>query len=103
MSDEAWPNELAFSDWLYSNLDRHASAIGITLRARTREARVGGFSADLLATTDGGEAATLKIRYSRPTIRISARSFMTYAAFYDARVIVWVARTFRQEYREAIA
>ncbi|MGH7659590.1 MAG: hypothetical protein ACRENA_01560 [Vulcanimicrobiaceae bacterium] len=101
MLDEAWANELAFSDWLYNNLSQLSEAVGTVLQPRAREARVGGFSADLLAETSGNEPVIIENQIFKADHGHFGQ-VLTYAAFYDAAIIVWIARGFRNEYREAI-
>lgn len=91
MPDEAWVNELAFSDWLYNNLNRLAEVVGTALHPHAREARVGGFSADLLVKTDMDESAIIKNQIVKADHRHYGQ-VLTYASFYDAAIIVWIAR-----------
>jgi len=101
MPDDSWANEIAFSDWLHGNLKRLSDVVGTQLRPHAREARVGGFAADLLAMTTDGRPVIIENQVTKADHKHFGQ-VLTYAGFYDAAMIIWIAREFRNEYREAI-
>lgn len=64
---------------------------------------MGGFSADLLAIADRTNEPVIIENQIFKADHSHFGQVLTYAAFYDAAIVVWIARTFRNEYREAIA
>jgi hypothetical protein len=98
-----WTDEIGFSNWLHGNIDALAVVIGVPLVSRRREAPVGRLSADILAETrDHAEAVIIENQVYAANHGHFGQ-ILTYAAHYDARVIVWIASAFRSEYRAAIA
>lgn len=105
MRDETrlWGDELGFSNWLHANIQILGSALSLDIVSLRREAPVGRLSADLLAQLRGTDHHVIIENQVAPANHGHFGQVMTYAAHYDARVVIWIATAFRQEYRYAIA
>ena len=98
----AWPHEAHdFTPWLAENLERLSEVIGIPLETETREAPVGEFAGDILATGPEGQSVLIEnqLEWSDHS---HLGQIMTYLAGLDARVVVWIARDFTEPHLSAI-
>ncbi len=99
----AWPNEASnFTPWLAENLDRLGNALGLELELLGREAEVGPFKLDILAQETGTNRKVIVENQLEITDHSHLGQLLTYASGYDAKVIVWVAGQFKDEYRQAL-
>jgi hypothetical protein len=99
---EAWSNEAAdFTPWLQKNIDRLGDALGMDLEVKEREASVGTFSLDLLVREGSGRPVIVENQLGT-TDHSHLGQILTYAAGYNASVIVWIAKEFRDEHRAAL-
>ena len=99
---EAWSNEAAdFTPWLQENIDELGDALGMDLEVEEREAAVGTFSLDLLGREGSGRPVIIENQLET-TDHVHLGQILTYAAGHDARVIVWIAKEFRDEHRAAL-
>ena len=100
---EVWPNEAAdFTPWLADNLATLGKALGLDLELQTQEAPVGGYSLDILARdVQSGRPVVIENQLG-PTDHAHLGQLLTYAAGFDANVIVWIAKEFRDEHRQAL-
>ena len=97
-----WPNEASdFTPWLAENLSALGEALGLDLELESREAPVGGYSLDVLARDGNGRPVIIENQLG-PTDHTHLGQLLTYAAGFDANVIVWIAKVFRDEHREAL-
>ena len=97
-----WPNEASdFTPWLAENLSALGEALGLDLELESREAPVGGYSLDVLARDGNGRPVIIENQLG-PTDHTHLGQLLTYAAGFDANVIVWIAKEFRDEHREAL-
>ena len=100
---DVWEHEASdFTPWLAKNLSLLGEALGMDLELQDLEAPVGGFSLDILAQ----EVATNRLVIIENQLEATDHShlgqLLTYATGYDAKVVVWIARDFRDEHRAAL-
>jgi len=100
---EIWPNEATnFTPWLAENISALGKALGIDLELQEREAAVGDFSLDLLATDLGTGKPVIIENQLASTDHDHLGKLLTYAAGFDAGVVVWLAGQIRDEHRQAL-
>lgn len=98
-----WPKEAtSFTPWLADNIHELGKALGIDLELEAREASVGDFSLDLLAKDLGSNRTVIIENQLTPTDHDHLGKLLTYAAGFDAAVVVWVAESIREEHRQAL-
>lgn len=98
-----WERETDFTAWLQQNVDLLGETLGLELDTTVEiEVPVGAFSADLLGTDLGSGALLLVENQLEPTDHSHLGQLLTYASGLDARVIIWIAREFRDEHRQAL-
>ena len=90
-----------FTPWLQENIDQLGDALGMDLEVEEREAAVGTFSLDLLGREGSGRPVIIENQLET-TDHVHLGQILTYAAGHDARVIVWIAKEFRDEHRAAL-
>lgn len=100
---EAWPHEASdFTPWLAEHISELGDALGLQLELQSQEAPVGMFSLDLLAHESGSNRTVIIENQLDSTNHDHLGKLLTYAGGYDANVIVWVTRDFRDEHRQAL-
>lgn len=100
---EAWEHEAAnFTPWLAENMDLLGDALGLELEAVEQEASVGNFSLDILARESETERAVVIENQFGTTDHAHLGQLLTYAAGFQASVVVWIAEDFRDEHRAAL-
>ena len=100
---EAWVHEAYnFTPWLAKNISELGVALGMNLEFQEREAAVGGFSLDILATDLDQNRTVIIENQLEDTNHSHLGQLLTYAAGYDASVIVWLTGDFRDEHRAAL-
>ncbi len=100
---EIWLNEARdFTPWLAQHISELGEALGLDLELQSAEAPVGGFSLDILAREVGRDRPVIIENQLEPTDHSHLGQLLTYAAGYDANVVVWIAKEFRDEHREAL-
>lgn len=100
---EAWPREdTDFTPWLAEHISELGDALGLEIELQEKEASVGSFSLDLLAREPVTNRTVIIENQLEPTNHDHLGKLLTYAGGYDANVIVWVAKDFRNEHRQAL-
>ena len=100
---DAWPREATdFTPWLAEHLSELADALGWELELHAQEAPVGNFSLDLLARVSGTTRTAIIENQLEQTSNDHLGKLLTYAGGYDANLVVWVAKEFRDEHRHAL-
>ena len=98
-----WPNEAQhFTPWLAENIAELGEALGMDLELQQTEAPVGGYSLDILATDLNSSRPVIIENQLEATNHGHLGQLLTYAAGFDAGVVVWVTREFRDEHRQAL-
>jgi len=100
-----WPNEASdFTPWLAAeeNIAELSRTIGIDLVVEESEARVGPFRADILCRDEADDRYVLIENQLEPTDHRHLGQLLTYAAGLNAATIIWLAREFSDEHREAL-
>lgn len=100
---EVWANEaLQFTPWLAEHIEELNKAIGVEIQLSGREVKVGPFAVDLFGVeVQTGHPAIIENQLEN-TDHSHLGQILTYAAGLKAGVIVWIARKFRDEHREAL-
>ena len=98
-----WPHESQdFTPWLAAHIEELGEALGLDLELDSTEAPVGGFSLDILASEVGRDRKITIENQLEETDHSHLGQLLTYAAGYDAGVVVWIAKEFRDEHRAAL-
>lgn len=99
----AWPNEAQdFTPWLAENIADLGEALGMDLELQQTEAPVGSYSLDILATDLNQNRPVIIENQLESTDHRHLGQLLTYAAGYDANVIVWLTQDFGDEHRQAL-
>ena len=99
---KVWENEPQhFTPWLAreENLTLLGEALGMELELDAQEINVGGFRADLRCKNTVDDSWVLIENQLEATDHRHVGQLLTYAAGLDAHTVIWIAKTFRQEYR----
>jgi hypothetical protein len=100
---DIWPHEAQdFTPWLAEHLDELGAVLGLDLEVRGMETNVGSFSLDILAHDLGSDRPVVIENQLEATNHDHPGKLLTYAAGYDAHVVVWLVREFRDEHRAAL-
>ena len=98
-----WENEaIDFTPWLGENLTALGEALGLDLELKAQEAPVGGFSLDVLAHEPNTNRPVIIENQLETTDHDHLGKLITYASGYDANVVVWITREFKDEHRQAL-
>ena len=90
-----------FTPWLAreENLTLLGEALGMELELDAQEISVGGFRADLRCKNTVDDSWVIIENQLEATDHRHVGQLLTYAAGLDAHTVIWIAKTFRQEYR----
>ncbi|MCH7654052.1 MAG: DUF4268 domain-containing protein, partial [Chloroflexi bacterium] len=87
-----WPHEASdFTPWIQANLSALGESLGLELEVEAREAPVGDFSLDLLAREVEHDRTVIIENQLTNTDHGHLGQLITYAAGFDAKVVVWLA------------
>jgi hypothetical protein len=99
-----WPSEPGdFTPWLRDNADALADALGIDLELTAIEHQVGPFFLDVIGRDLTNDSVLVVENQLTPTDHDHLGKLITYAANTDAATVVWMALSFREEHRQALA
>jgi hypothetical protein len=101
----AWPDEAKnFTPWLADeeNLAMLGSILGLQLELEAVEKQVGPFAADILAKECTSDRWVLIENQIETTDHGHLGQILTYAAGLDVAVVIWIAKSFREQHRAAI-
>lgn len=102
---DVWGHEaLDFTRWLaeQENLDLLSDEIGVNIKPIQTEASVGKFNVDILAEEEGTNRKIIIENQLEDTNHDHLGKIITYASGYDAELILWVVRDYREEHQKAI-
>jgi hypothetical protein len=100
---EVWRHEAYdLTTWLEQNIDVLNDALDLNLSNVEREHAAGSFSADLVAEDDSGGIAVIENQLERSD-HDHLGKLITYTAFTEARVAVWIVSDPRPEHVRAIS
>lgn len=102
---EVWERESAdFTSWLsqQNNLDLLGEEIGVSIKLVQTEAEVGRFNVDILAEEEGSGRKIIIENQLEDTNHDHLGKIITYASGYNAEIIIWVVRDYREEHQKAI-
>lgn len=98
-----WPHEARdFTPWLAEYLSKLGNALGLRLKLKRQEASVGDYSLDILAHDVKNDKPVVIENQLESTDHDHLGKLLTYAAEFDARVMIWIAKEFRDEHKEAL-
>ena len=100
---EVWEHEAAdFTPWLACNIAQLGNALGMDIEVREEEASVGPYSLDILAHDVRDDRPVVIENQLGATDHTHLGQLLTYAAGFNAHVMVWIAKKFKDEHREAL-
>jgi hypothetical protein len=100
---EVWNHEaLDLTPWLLTHADTLMDVLGIDLELFGSEHPVGSFAVDLVGRDQTHDCVLVVENQLTPTDHDHLGKLMTYAAGTDAKTVVWIAPTFRDEHRQAL-
>ena len=100
-----WPHEANdFTKWLAKeeNLDTLGDEIGIDIALLSTEAKTGSFSTDILAVEANTDNKIIIENQLEQTNHDHLGKIITYASGHDAKIIIWIVKSVREEHRQAI-
>lgn len=98
-----WEREdTGFTPWLLHNPEYLSDALGIDVELTAAEHGVGPYSVDLIGRDLSNNAVVIVENQIEKTDHIHLGQLITYAANTDAVVVVWIAKKFTEEHRQAI-
>lgn len=100
---DVWEREdTAFTPWLLQNPDYLSDALGMEIELTAAEHDVGPYSVDLIGRDLSNNAVVIIENQLDKTNHKHLGQLITYAANTDAVVVVWIAKEFTDEHRQAI-
>lgn len=100
---QIWAHEAHdFTPWLLDNADALGTALGIEIELSSSEHAVGGFAVDLIGRDMTNDCVMVVENQLGGTDHVHLGQLVTYAAGTEARTVVWMATSFREEHRQAL-
>jgi hypothetical protein len=100
---DVWPHEAYdFTPWLLGNEDVLSAVLGIDLELTAAEHPVGGYALDLVGRDLTNDCVLIVENQLTVTDHSHLGQLLTYAAGTDAKTVVWMAPSFREEHRQAL-
>lgn len=100
---KVWKHEAYdFTPWLLENADALADVMGIDLDLSAAEHPVGPYSVDLVGQDLTNNCVLIVENQLSSTDHGHLGQLVTYAAGTEARTVVWMASSFREEHRQAL-
>ena len=100
----AWRDEAKdFTPWLANNLDKLCEPLGLELELEGVEVSAGRFTADITAIDQRSGKRVVVENQLETSDHGHLGQLLTYAADFEAEVLIWVARNFEAEHRRALA
>ena len=100
---EVWGNEARdFTPWLAEHIELLNEATGLNLEVLETESPVGSFSVDILAQDANTEQKAIIENQLEDTNHDHLGKLLTYAAGKEAKCMLWIVKTAREEHRAAI-
>ncbi len=102
---DVWGHEaIDFTNWLAQkeNLDLLSEEIGVDIKLTQTEASVGKFNVDILAEEENSGRKIIIENQLEDTNHDHLGKIITYASGYDAEIIIWIVRDYREEHQKAI-
>ena len=100
---KAWPHEAHdFTPWLADNLDCLSSELSLELELEGQEVDVGSFRADIVARVPQTDDRVLIENQLEWADLQHLGQVLAYLAGLEARIVVWIAKGFRDEHLSAI-
>ena len=99
---DTWESEpQGFTPWLYDNISALGEALGMTLRAKEMEFRIGRYYLDLLAEDGDGRKVAIENQFG-DTDHSHLGQLLTYAVGCEADVLIWMTEGVNDEHRRAM-
>lgn len=99
----AWPHEAHdFTPWLANNLGRLSSELSLELELEGQEVDVGSFRADIVARVSQTDDRVLIENQLEWADLQHLGQVLAYLAGLEAKIVVWIAKGFRDEHLSAI-
>lgn len=99
----AWPHEVYdFTPWLAENLERLASELSLELELEGQEVDVGSYRADIVARVPQTDDRVLIENQLKWADLQHLGQVLAYLAGLEAKIVVWIAKGFRDEHLSAI-
>lgn len=100
---EVWCHEAtSFTPWLAANLSELSKLIGIPLEVEGIEVPVGQYFADILARDPLSDRRVLIENQLEPSDHSHLGQLLTYLSGLDVRIIIWIAKDFREPHLSAL-
>ena len=98
-----WVNEARdFTPWLAANLDRLSKILPFELELVEIEAQLSSGFADITAQVAGSQIKVIIENQLEETDDDHLARLLTYAASYDAQIIIWIATEFTERIRQTL-